>query len=47
MFDERDEALRAVLERMTGERLDDIGEALRSRGDLRLITDDGMATEFR
>ena len=41
VFDERDEALRAVLERMTGERLDDIGEALRSRGDLRLITDDG------
>jgi SAM-dependent methyltransferase len=47
VFDETDDRLRAVLDRMTAEKLDDIGDALRGRGDLRLITDDDMATEFR
>lgn len=47
VFDETSEPLRAVLDRMTAEKLDDVGDALRRRGDLRLITDDSMATEFR
>jgi spermidine synthase len=47
VFDVNDDQLRAVLDAMAGERLDDVGESLRSRHDLRLITDDDMATEFR
>jgi SAM-dependent methyltransferase len=43
----RDADHRAVLEEMAHAPLPDLGEALRARTDLWLITDDNMATEFK
>jgi spermidine synthase len=47
IFDERRIDLAKALDRISEETLLDLGERLRARSDLWLITDDNMATEFK